>query len=97
MSIHLLARIGTLIDEFTTYFGFGSAFAKIFPVLMNNSTFSAGISSDVSVTYLLIPFTVRTHETVPSLNNDSFDNDTNATTSFVKMEFHIQDWADLHI
>ena len=26
-----------------------------------------------------------------------FDNDSNTTTTFVKMEFHIQDWADLRI
>ena len=68
---HFLSRTGTLIDEFTTDFGFGLAFATSFPVLMNSSTFSVGVSSVVSVAYLLIPFTMRTHETVRSLNNDS--------------------------
>ena len=96
VSIHFLSRIGTLIDAFTTDFGFGLAFATSFPVLMNSSTFSVGISCDDSVTYLLIPFTMRTHETVRSLNND-FDHDINAITSFVRTGFHIQDWADLRV
>ena len=60
MSIHFLSLIGTeLKDKSTTGFGLGLAFATSFPVLMNRSTFSVGISSDVSVTYLLIPFTIR--------------------------------------
>ena len=95
MSIHCLSRIGTLIDEFTTDLGFGSALVTSFPVLMNCSTFSTGISLDVSVTYLLIPFTMRTHETVRSLNNSIMI--LMQKTSFVRIEFRIQDWAELRI
>ena len=35
------------------------------------STFSRAMVSDVSVTFLLIPFTIRTQEAVPSRNKDS--------------------------
>ena len=72
MSIHILLRIGTqVVDKFTTRFNLVLAFATGFPVLVNSWTFSMGISSAVSVTYLLIPFTMRTHETVWSSDNDS--------------------------
>ena len=54
-----------------------------------------GIFSDVSVTYLLIPFTIRTHETVWSLNKDSIM--ILVQTSFVKIDFRIQDSADFRI
>ena len=67
-----------------------------FPVPLNSSSFSVGLSSDVSATHLLIPLIMRTHETVRSENKD-FDHDINAITSFVKIEFRIQDWADLRI
>ena len=51
MSIHFLSLIGTESeDKFTTSFGLGLAFATSFPVLMNRSTFSIVISSEVSVT-----------------------------------------------
>ena len=72
MSIHFPSLIGIeLEDKFTTSFGLGLAFATGLPVLMNSWTFSMGISSGVSVTYLLIPFTMQTHEPVRSLNNAS--------------------------
>ena len=85
MSIHFLSRTGTLIDEF----GFGFGFATSFPVLMNSSTFSVGISSDVSVTYLLIPF----HNANPwncSAFKQGFDHDIFTITSIVRIDFHIQ-------
>ena len=46
------------------------AFATGFPVPLL-STLLPGIASDVSVTYLLIPFTMRTQETARSRNKDS--------------------------
>ena len=87
-------QLGTLTFEFTTDLGFGLAFATGFPVLMDESIFSLGISSDVSVTYLLIPFTMPTHE-IFWFSEQCFDHDVNATTSFVRIEFHTQDWTDL--
>ena len=51
----------------TPDFGPDFAFATEFPV----TTVPREIVSVVSVTYLLIPFTIRTHEAVPSRNRDS--------------------------
>ena len=50
--------------------GRGLAFATGFPVLLH-STLVTEISSDLSVTYLLIAFTTRTQETIRSRNKDS--------------------------
>ena len=47
-----------------------SSFATGLPVPVNRSA-SVWVSSDVPVTCLLIPFTIRPHETVRSPNNDS--------------------------
>ena len=88
MSIQILSRI-------QTDFGLGLTLATSFPVLMNSSTFSVGISSDVSVTYLLI-----IHKANPwncSIFKQWFGHDITAITSFVRIEFHIRDWADLCI
>ena len=64
MSIHSLPRTGIEIgDSVTTGFGRGFAFATGFPVALC-STFSREMVSDVLVTHLLIPFTIRTQETV---------------------------------
>ena len=49
----------------------GRHFAPSLTVLLSCWTLSMDISSDFSVTYLLIPCTIRTHETVWSLNKDS--------------------------
>ena len=82
MFVHL---IGTeLEDKFTTGFGIDCANATDFPSLMNKSTLAVGISSD----------TLRIHETVWPPSNDST---TISIQSFVRTEFHIQDWADLRI
>ena len=71
MSMHFLSRIGIETgDNVTAGFGRGSAFPTGFPV-RTSSMLSTGISSDVSVTYLLTPFTTRTQETVLSRNKDS--------------------------
>ena len=40
----------------------------------------------------MFPFTMRTHDNVWSLNEE-FNHDINTTTSFVRIDFHIQDWA----
>ena len=65
MSIHILSWLNTKrVDKFTTSFSLGLAFATSLSVLMSSWTFSVGIASDVSVTYLLTPFTIRTHEIV---------------------------------
>ena len=46
------------------------AFATSVPVPLS-PTLATGISCDVSVTYLLSPFTIRTQETAWSRNKDS--------------------------
>ena len=85
MSFHFLARIGIEIgDNVTAGFGRDLAFAKGFPV-------PTEISSDVSVTYLLIPFTTRTQETVLSRKSH---HDINTVTSLMKVDCYIQDWDD---
>ena len=63
MSVHFLSRKGIEIGvNVTAGFSCGLAFATGFPVTLC-STFSREMVSDVSVTYLLIPFTIRTQET----------------------------------
>ena len=57
-------------DSVTGGFSCGLAFAKGFPVTLC-STLSREMVSDVSVTYLSIPFTIRTQEVVLSRNRDS--------------------------
>ena len=65
-SIHFRSRRGMETrDNVKASFGRGLTFATSFPVPLF-STLVTGISSDVSVTYLLIPFTMRTQETVLS-------------------------------
>ena len=84
MTIHFLLRIGIETrDNVTGGFSCGMAFATGFPytslcskatgfpVTSSCSKISRATVSDVSVTYLLIPFTIRTQETVLSRNRDS--------------------------
>ena len=67
-SVHFRSRCGIdTRDNVEVGFGRGLAFVKSFPVPLF-STPATIISSDVSVTCLLIPFTMRTQETVWSQN-----------------------------
>ena len=69
MSTHFLSRIGMETRNIVTaVFRCSLAFATSFPLTLC-STLSTEMVSDVSVTNLLIPFTIRTQETV--LNRDS--------------------------
>ena len=71
MSFQFLPRTGIEMgDSVSVGFGCGFAFATAFPVPLC-STLSIETSYDVSVRYLLIPFTMRTSETVRSRNEDS--------------------------
>ena len=79
----------------TTGFGRGLAFATGFPVTLC-STLSRELVSDVSVTYLSIPFTIRTQETVVS-RKKGFDHDFETVTSLMNADLHIQDPADFRV
>ena len=81
ISIQFLSRTGIEMGDCVTVgFGRGFAFATGFPATLC-STFSREMVSDVSVTYLSIPFTFRTHD---------FD----TVTFLMKADLHIQDRAD---
>ena len=82
-------------DSVTASFSCGFAFAAIFPVALG-STFSMEMVSDVSVTYLLIPFTIRTHEAVPSRHRDSIKISM-PVTFLMKTDIYIQDRDDLRV
>ena len=71
ISIHFrsLYRVDTE-DNVKVGVGRGSAFATGCPVLLS-PTLAKGITSDVSVTYLLIPITIRIQEHVLSRNKGS--------------------------
>ena len=70
-SIQFLSRTGIEMgDSVTVGIGRGFAFATGFPVTLC-SELSREMVSDVSVTYLSIPFSIRTQETVLSRNRDS--------------------------
>ena len=76
-SIHFRSRSRTdTRDTVLVGFGRGSVFATRFPVPLS-STLATGISSEVSVTCFLIPFTMRTQEPVPSQIKDSIIISTN--------------------
>ena len=79
-------------DSVTIGIGRGFAFATGLPVTLC-STFSREMVSDVSVTYLSIPFTIRTQETVLSRNRDS----TMISIPYLflmEADVHIQDRAE---
>ena len=72
-SIHVLSRRGIeMEDNVTASFSRGLALATGLPAALC-TTFSREMVSDVSVTYLLIPFKIRTQEAVPSRNRDSIN------------------------
>ena len=85
-SIHFLSRTGIeMEDSVTAGFGCGFAFARGFLVTLC-STHSREMVSDVSFRYLLIPFTIRTQETVLSRNRDSI-----MTSGETKLRFRAMD------
>ena len=75
--------------------GLGSSFATSFPVTLC-STFPVGMVSDVSVTYLSMPFTIRTQEAF-SVSEQRFDLNFETVTFLMKADLYIQDWTDLHV
>ena len=79
----------------TAGFGRGFAFATSCAETLC-STLSRELFFDVSVAYLLIPFTIRTQEAVP-VSKQRFDQDFNTVTSLMKADFHIQDRADFRV
>ena len=84
-------------DSVTAGFRRAFAFATSFPATLR-STFSKEMVHDVSVTFLLIPFTIRTQEAVlPSPNRERFDQDFNTVTFLMKTYHHIQDRADFRV
>ena len=82
-------------DSVTVGFGCGFAFATSFPLALC-SKFSKKMASDVSVTYLIIPFKIRTQEAVP-VSKQRFDQDFNTVTFLTKTDLHIQDRADFRV
>ena len=96
ISIQFLSLRGIEMgDSVTAGFSCRLAFASGFPVTLC-STPSSNMVSDVSVTYLLIPFTIRTHEAVP-VSKQRLDQNFNTVTLMMKTDLHIQDRADFRI
>ena len=96
MSIQILSLIGTwLEDKFTTGFGRGLAFAT------GPCTYEQlNVLSGYFLSRFCDVFVDTIHNANPwncSVFTQWFDHDINAITSFVRIEFHIQDWADLRI
>ena len=95
MSIHYLSRKGIeIVDNVTAGFSRGPAFATV-SLQLCAQRLSQEMVSDVSVSYLLMPFTIRTQETVVS--KQRFDHDFNTVTSLMKANLHIQDRADFRV
>ena len=66
-------KVNVLVGEDDVGLGVcvGLAFATRFPALSPiSSVWFSWVSSDISVAYLLIPFTIVTHERVPSPNQE---------------------------
>ena len=94
MSIHILSWIGTLFGrQIHNKSGSWLCLCHRSPCAFEQLN---DFNCDVSVTYLLIPFTTRTRETVWSFKQ-GFGPDNNTITSFVRIEFYIQDWADFRV
>ena len=73
MSIHFLTRIGTLMHDYLhSRFRLRFSLCHKFPWANEQFNVLSGYFFWRFCTYLLIPFTMRTHETVWSLSNDSF-------------------------
>ena len=93
ISIHFRSLYGIDTgDNVKVGVGRGLAFATSFPVLLS-PTLSTGISSDVSVTYLLIPFTTRTQKQF--CHERRIRSWLHTVTSLLITDLHIQDWTDL--
>ena len=80
-------------DSVTAGFSRGLAVATSFPAALC-SAFSRRMVSVVSVTHLLIPFTIRTHEAFPK---QRVDQNFNTVTILMKTDLHMQDMADFRI
>ena len=95
-NIHFLSGKGTLTFEFTTDLCFGLAFATSFPVLMDESIFSHWV---FPLTFLWRTYWHHSQYEPRNrlVSKQWFDHDINATTSFVRIKCHIQDWADLGV
>ena len=79
-------------DSVTAGFSRGLALATGLPVALC-SAFLKEMVSVVSVTHLLIPFTIRTHEAVPSRNRPEFQ----YREFLTKTDPYIQDSGDFRI